>query len=207
MIGEQLQKLMASREAAVQDAASKDVGGAGAAVEAGKAPAPAPGASSAGGAAIASSVAAIGIAIGFLSTAVASLLGAVTGLPLWKTALGLVGLLLLVSGPSVIIAYFRLRQRDLAPVLNASGWAINARLNINPKLGGKLTHLPMLPKGSTRELRDPYAEPTARRNTLIALLVIAGVLCGLYYFGVLDPIIDHVMRLLKPSAPPAPPPP
>ncbi|HZI32762.1 MAG TPA: hypothetical protein VFF11_10505, partial [Candidatus Binatia bacterium] len=37
----------------------------------------------------------------------------------------LVGLVLLISGPSMVLAYMKLRNRNLGPILDANGWAVN----------------------------------------------------------------------------------
>ena len=80
----------------------------------------------AGSAAMASSVAAIGIGIGMIGTAAAALISAIKGLhPWWMFFVALAAVVLVVSVPSVILAYFKLRRRDLGAILNASGWAIN----------------------------------------------------------------------------------
>ncbi len=188
MIGQQIDKLLESREAAAQAGAAQKIT---AAQETGK-PSPTP----AAGAAVASSVAAIGIALGFLSTAVASLLGYLTGFPLWKTLLGLVGVFFLVSGPSVAIAYFKLRQRDLAPVLNASGWAINGRILLNRKLGAKLTERAALPKGAERRFSDPYRDSRTTKVFVILALLLVAALAALQLTGLLA-------QLLAQLAPPA----
>jgi len=198
MIGAQINKVLAAKEAAAQEAASKSIDGT-------SAPAPPkPAETPASGAALASAVAAVGIALGFLSTAVATLMGFVAGLPLWKTVLGLVGVLLLVSGPSVAIAYFRLRQRDLAPLLNASGWAINRTILLSLKLGKKLTQMPMLPKGARRDLRDPYADSKARLRLVVILVVVAAVVGTVWYFGFLDELIALIKAGMSPGSGPIP---
>jgi hypothetical protein len=51
-----------------------------------------------------------------------------------------------------------LKRRNLGPVLDACGWAINARVFINIPFGTSLTALPCLPKGAQRSLVDLYAE-------------------------------------------------
>ena len=51
-------------------------------------------------------------------------------LPFWQVCLAFAGLLLLISGPSMIIAYMKLRKRNLGPILDANGWAVNARANV-----------------------------------------------------------------------------
>ena len=188
MIEQQINKILAAREAAAQEAAATQIQGAPAGAPpapAAKPPEPAP----ASGAAIASAVAAVGIALGFLSTAVATVLGYVAGMPLWKTLLGIVGVVLLVSGPSVAIAYLRLRRRDLAPILNASGWAINRTILLSLKLGRKLTQMPMLPKGARRDLRDPYADSKARWRFLLVVLLLGAIVFGAWWFGFLDELL------------------
>jgi hypothetical protein len=80
----------------------------------------------------------------------------------------------------------KLRQRNLGPILDANGWAVNARAKVNIPFGGALTQTPKLPPGSSRDMFDPYAEKhTARDLTIILVLVIAMV-SGLWYFGVID---------------------
>lgn len=211
MIGEQINKILASKDAAMQSAAQKSVDDAGAKAQEGQAAAPVP--AGGGGAAMASAVAAIGIGLGFLSTAIAGLMGLVLGMPVWKTILGIFGLVLVVSGPSMAIAYFKLRARDLAAILNASGWAINGQIKLSLKLGRLLTREAALPDGAERSLTDPYADDNSKRNTLITLVVILLVVAGLWYVGALehyfpvlpDPPAD-APKLFHEVATPTPPP-
>jgi MFS family permease len=102
--------------------------------------------------------AAIGLAVGALGTALASMVGGLFALKWWQIPIALVGLLLLVSGPAVIMAWFKLRSRNLGPILDANGWAINARARINIPFGTSLTQLAVLPANAERSLTDPYAE-------------------------------------------------
>ena len=88
----------------------------------------------AGGAAMASSVAAIGIGIGMVGTAAAALISAIKGLhPWWMFFVALAAVVLVVSVPSAILAYFKLRRRDIGAILNASGWAINRTMHFSMK--------------------------------------------------------------------------
>jgi hypothetical protein len=121
--------------------------------------------------------AAIGLAIGAIGTAVASVLTGFLRLSWWQMPLALAGLILAVSGPSIVIAYMKLRQRNLAPILDATGWAVNARVRINIPFGGSLTSVARLPEGAERSLVDPYAEkktPWGAYAFFLAL-VLAGV--------------------------------
>ena len=88
----------------------------------------------AGGAAMASSVAAIGIGIGMVGSAAAAIISAIQGMrPAWMFFVALAAVVLVVSVPSVILAYFKLRRRDLGAILNACGWAINRPMRFSMK--------------------------------------------------------------------------
>lgn len=118
--------------------------------------------------------AAIGLALGAIGTAVAAVLTGFLGLTWWQMPLAIFGALLVISGPAVLLAAMKLRQRNLAPLLDASGWAINARARINLPFGRSLTHLAELPPGSQRTPEDPFAEK-GRPWGLLVLLVALGV--------------------------------
>jgi len=119
--------------------------------------------------------AAIGLALGAIGTAVASLLTGFMQLSLWQMPLAVLGLLLVVSGPSMVIAYLKLRRRNLAPLLDANGWAVNTKAMINLPFGASLTDVAALPSGAKRSMRDPYAQhrPPWGLYAILALLLIA----------------------------------
>jgi len=124
-------------------------------------------------------VAALGVAAGALGTFVATLLGYASGIiklgPLAIIA-ALVGLLFLISGPSLVLAYIKLRKRNLGPILDAGGWAVNAKAKINVPFGTVLTHIATLPPGAQRDLVDPYAEkksPWPKVAIVVLVLYIA----------------------------------
>ena len=133
LIGEQVKKF-------VGDSQSKSVGGVTKAIDGvGSASAAKQPDASANGAALASSVAALGIGIGMVGAAFAGIVGLVAGLPWWKTALGVMAVIAAVSLPSVILAWFKLRRRDLGAILNAGGWAVNRPLRFSQELAGRFT--------------------------------------------------------------------
>lgn len=121
-------------------------------------------------------VAAIGVAITGAISALTLILGFLLGLKPWQYPLILPGLILVISGPSMLIAWLKLRQRTLAPLLEANGWAINGRVGINIPFGAKLTERAVLPTGSKVDLNDPYRDRAAARRIRIALF---GTLLGL----------------------------
>ena len=95
--------------------------------------------SGAGGAAIASSVAAIGIGVGMVGAAAASILAAVKGMGPWQIVAAILAIILVVSMPSVILTWFKLRRRDLGAILNACGWAVNRPMRFSMKLARTFT--------------------------------------------------------------------
>jgi hypothetical protein len=137
-------------------------------------------------------VAAIGVAIGGIGTLFGALLGVMFGLGAWLP-IGIVGLLLVISGPSMILAWLKLRRRNLGPILDANGWAINSRAKINVAFGAALTEVAKLPKHSQRSLDDPFADkrtPWKRWAFLVVILVLAGS----WYLGKLDGWLPKAVR-------------
>ncbi|HMY82959.1 MAG TPA: hypothetical protein PK212_09185, partial [Agitococcus sp.] len=101
--------------------------------------------------------AAMGLAVGAIGTAIASVVSGFMALIWWQMPLAIIGLLLMISGPSMMMAWFKLRQRNLSPILDANGWAVNTNAKVNIAFGESLTILATLPKGAQRSLRDPFA--------------------------------------------------
>jgi hypothetical protein len=127
--------------------------------------------------------AAIGLAIGAIGGILASVIGGILGLELWQIPLALIGLMLTISLPSMVLAWFKLKRRNLGPILDACGWAINARVHINIPFGTSLTALPHLPLGAHRSLADPYAERKSIWPYVIVLLLIIGSVLWAWYAG------------------------
>ncbi len=118
-------------------------------------------------------VAAMGVALGAIGTAISYFLGLFKDLPSWKVPLIFLALIALISGPSLILAFVKLRKRNLGPLLDANGWAVNARARISVPFGTSLTEIARLPKGSTVDLSDRYSEkfPAGPRLLLYVFLV------------------------------------
>jgi hypothetical protein len=173
MVGEQLQKLAASKAAGVEGKLAEAAVATARKADAPPKPAPAQQAFDVGK--FAGIFAAIGLAVGAIGTAVASMLTGLLGLHWWQIPIALAGLMLLISGPAVILAWFKLRSRNLGPVLDANGWAVNARARINIPFGTSLTQMAQLPEGAQRALTDPYAEKEQPWKTYVAFAIIAFV--------------------------------
>ncbi len=121
--------------------------------------------------------AAISLALGAIGTALASVVSGFMGLVWWKMPIAIAGILLLISGPSMLLAWLKLRRRNLAPLLDANGWAINARATVNIRFGNTLTRLAELPEGANINFVDPLARKKRPFLPLILLLcLLAGAL-------------------------------
>ena len=128
--------------------------------------------------------AAIGMAFGMIGTALSGLIDSMSGLG-WKLILVFIGIMLVISGPAMVLAWLKLRRRNLAPLLNANGWAVNAASKISIPFGETLTDSAKFPK---MKLKDPFAKtglaPWKKWTiSLAALVVVAG---GLWMFNLLS---------------------
>jgi len=101
--------------------------------------------------------------------------------------LAIIGLILSISGPSMILAWLKLRKRNLAPVLDSNGWAINAKATINIQFGNTLTHIANLPKNSKQNLVDPFSKKKNPFWKIMIILIILLAICFYYlwHFGFL----------------------
>ena len=177
LIGEQLQKFAASKATAVEGKLAETALGVGKKTDAPAPPPPKPVAQQAAVSTFdvgkfAGIFAAIGLAVGAIGTAAAAVVTGMLGLKWWQMPLVIVGLMLLVSGPAMVLAWFKLRSRNLGPILDANGWAVNARARINIPFGTSLTQLAQLPEGAERALSDPYAEKERPWKTYWAIAAI-----------------------------------
>jgi len=122
-------------------------------------------------------VAALGVAFGAIGTAIATItakLMGLIGLPFWMVVLAIAGLLMIVSGPSMLIAWLKLRQRNLGPILDANGWAINGRVRVPVALGRSLTAVAKLPAGTVPSMDDKFAEPPVVWPKLVMAAIVIG---------------------------------
>ena len=94
-------------------------------------------------------VAALGVALGSLGTAFGYFLKTIADIKAWQFPIAIAGIILVISVPSMILAWLKLRRRNVAPLLDASGWAVNARALVNVPFGGTLTALASLPPGTS----------------------------------------------------------
>ena len=135
--------------------------------------------------------AAIGMAVGMIGTALASIFKGLFALNWWQIIMLFVGIILLISGPAMVMAWMKLRRRNIAPLLNANDWAVNAVAKISIPFGETLTDIAKYPK---MKLKDPYAKKglPSWAKWIISILIIAVVAAALWIFNVLAPLNDNL---------------
>lgn len=188
MVADQLQKFVASKDDAISKASStvvasldKDIK-----TDASAAAAGTPPKTNFDFAKSAGIFAAFSVGISVLSAAFAYIANSLVSLG-WWWPMALLVLFICISGPSVILAWFKLRRRSLGPLLDASGWAVNNGAPINIAMGATLTAEGHLPPGARRSMDDPYGLPAqlrhrkqARRLLAILLAVVILLSGGLF---------------------------
>ena len=124
--------------------------------------------------------AAIGMAIGFILQALTGILGAV--FHSWLSAIIFIAIIMLcISGPSMVLAWIKLRGRNLGPVLNANGWAINSKIIVNSRFGRTLTQRAKYP--AVVMSKDPYAPMPKWLIWLIFILIVLVIVFLVLYFN------------------------
>lgn len=123
--------------------------------------------------------AAIGMAVGYIGAFFTSVIGGFASLKWWQDILAVLGIVLVISGPSMFLAWTKLRKRNLAPVLNANGWAVNADVMVNVMFGSALTQQAQFPM---LQLVDPLAKKgmPAWKKWIIAVASVLVILLGLW---------------------------
>ena len=124
--------------------------------------------------------AAVGMGLGMLGTMLVSLGKGIAATKWWVVLLIILGLMLVISGPAMFIAWRKLRKRDLGPVLNANGWAVNAKSLVRPKFGKTLTSLVKYP--AMKDVDPETAKKVRRRRfwtwVIVILILAGGAFCG-----------------------------
>ena len=117
--------------------------------------------------------AAIGMALGMIGSALVAVAHGMKGFTWWQYLIIFVCILLVISGPSMIMAWLKLRRRNLAPVLNANGWAINSDALISVLFGRTLTEQVAFPVVKLPKVKVGMA---AWKKWLIAISIIIFVI-------------------------------
>lgn len=131
--------------------------------------------------------AAVGLALGAIGTAVGSIANALLSMSGLQLPLLLAGIFIIISGPSVVMAWLKLRQRTLGPLLEASGWAVNGRVRLGYGVAGSLSGTAELPPNSKRSAQDAILRAKRIRRAafwiaaLLGALLVVGLLALNHY--------------------------
>ena len=118
-------------------------------------------------------IALISLALGSIGAACASVLVYLGKFEAWQLPLIFGGVIMACSGPSMVMAFMQLRRRNLGPILDANGWAVNAKAKINIPFGTSLTDVAKLPSGSAVDIGDRFAQKSvAWPKVLVAAFLI-----------------------------------
>jgi len=120
------------------------------------------------------------MAIAAVAGVITLIFNALKGLVWWKWLILIAILMLIISGPACFIAWRKLRRRNLGPVLNANGWAVNSAVLVNILFGKTLTSVAKYPKVHPA---DPYSmRPPLWKRILRWLIFLLVVAFGVLYF-------------------------
>lgn len=132
--------------------------------------------------------AAIGMAIGAIGTFLTTLLtqvGQMAANGWWAIPTLIICVLMAISGPSMVLAWMKLRKRNIAPLLNANGWAINSDAIVSVIFGNTLTEQAEFP---LIKMKDPFKKGLTKSAKwsiaiIVILLCIAAAIAALYFYG------------------------
>ncbi len=96
----------------------------------------------------ASAVMGAGVAVAALGSAVAYITKTLASVNPLTIVAGVLGAILIVMLPMSIVAFLKLRKRNLSAILEGSGWGINAKMRLTRKQAHFFTERPRYPKGS-----------------------------------------------------------
>ena len=137
-----------------------------------------------------------GIAIAALGSAFAYITKALSQIRAVHVLGVLLGVIAIILLPGMIIGFIKIRKRDMSVILEASGWAVNARMRLNAILGQLFTHLPPLPKGAQKRRRDVIKETVKKfgysslcsRKLTVAVLITLLIFTLILFLNTFTPL-------------------
>jgi hypothetical protein len=117
-----------------------------------------------------------GVALAALGSAAAYMTRTLAETSWVAIVISILGAVALVMVPITIVAFLKLRKRDISAILEGSGWGINARMSLTRRQARFFTERPRYPKGSRGLHHFPWL------LLLVLLLLFAACSAGLYLF-------------------------
>jgi len=122
-----------------------------------------------------------GVALAALGSAVAYIAKTLAALKPIQLIIVILAAVLIVLVPTSIVAYIKLRKRDLSAILEGSGWGINARMRLTRRQRRFFTLRPPYPRGARGVRRVGWMLAIAA--VVIAILVGGGQLLRMHMRG------------------------
>lgn len=136
------------------------------------------------------SLAALGAALSYLVSTIASVVSSMMAMPPMKLLQLVLTILLILFAPLALYAILQLRKRNLTLFLEAAGWAINLPMKLNSRVSNFFTYFGIYPedakfKALALELRNQREDRFRRRrrrirNTIIIVIIL--LLVGGHYW-------------------------
>lgn len=124
----------------------------------------APAAAAPAGGGLAGIVAAGGLAAAALGSSFAFIMTQVKSLTLVDLISAATLIAIVVMAPAGLLGWLKLRRRNLALLLEGSGWALNDRLMLTPELSSLVTRRPKLPANARVDRMDMVRSALARQK-------------------------------------------
>jgi len=97
-----------------------------------------------------------GIAVAALGSSGAFVIKTLAGMSAWTILGGISSIVLAILLPILLVAWLKLRRRDLSAILEGSDWGINARMRLTHSQALEFTHRPDFPPGSRGVVRRAW---------------------------------------------------
>jgi hypothetical protein len=97
-----------------------------------------------------------GIAVAALGSSGAFVIKTLAGMSVWTILGGISSIALAILLPILLVAWLKLRRRDLSAILEGSDWGINARMRLTHSQALEFTHRPDFPPGSRGVVRRAW---------------------------------------------------
>ena len=146
-----------------------------------------------------------GVTIAALGSALADITKTLSEAHPGAIACSVVGAILVVMLPTGVLAFLKLRGRDLSAILEASGWGINARMRLTRSQRLFFTQRPGYPAGS-RGAPKSRARLVAILLLLILLIAAAAVIIPKVYRWRSQPVMAPAPAPAQPATPSEAPP-
>ena len=87
-----------------------------------------------------------GVGLAALGSSVAFMANSLKNVSVWNIVMVFFGIILVISGPIMLVSVVKLIRRNVSDFFAASGWAINPKMRLSRRMGRLFTYSPKFPK-------------------------------------------------------------